>query len=111
MGHFKQEAIASQEDIDRLVAWYKYHQDKLPESYLKFVLEDEAYLWKAIELWESGGYMPKPASTHVALQSRDHIRSERYLRRVKRHDRILVSSVLSIAGVIITVVLIWGWLG
>lgn len=78
MGYFKQEAISDQEQVDRLVAWYRWHRDKLPQSYIDWLLKDDELLWKAIEHWERVPYAPKPATAHVALWSnRDHIRSER----------------------------------
>jgi len=77
VGQIKQQAIADQEKVDRLVAWYRWHQDKLPASYIQWLLEDDELLWKAIEQWERVPYQPKPASSHVGLQRRDHIRAER----------------------------------
>lgn len=84
MGYFKNEQVANQEDVDRLVGWYRWHRDKLPVDYMQWLLKDDELLWKAIEMWERQPYPPRPASSHVALANRDHIRAER---RASSRDR------------------------
>ena len=90
MGQIKQQAIADQEQVDRLVAWYRWHQDKLPASYIHWLLEDDELLWKAIEQWERVPYRPKSAFDHVALQSRNHIRAERAAIRKANRETLYV---------------------
>src|SRR6056297_878622 len=96
MGYFKQLQVADQEQVDRLVAWYKYHQGKLPASYIQWLLKDDELLWKAIEHWEKVPYAPIPATRHVALQSRDHIRQERAYKRLERRDHAIVYITLGV---------------
>jgi hypothetical protein len=101
MGALKQQAIAEQEDVDRLVAWYRWHKDKLPASYIQWLLKDDELLWKAIEHWEKVPYAPVPATRHVALQSRDHIRRERTYRRDRYRETVLIIGglLLALAGI------------
>lgn len=86
MGYFKQQQIAEQEDVDRLVAWYAYHRDKLPKWYLEWLLEDSERLWANIEFWED-------------QPTRDAIRDERAAERVS-------NTVLWLNGVTIVSLLI-----
>jgi hypothetical protein len=97
MGALKQLEIADQEQVDRLAAWYRWHQDKLPASYIQWLLKDEELLWKTIEHWETVPYAPVPARRHVALQSRDHIRQERADKRYSRRETVLIIAGLLVA--------------
>lgn len=107
MGYFKQQEVADQEQVDRLVAWYKYHQDKLPTSYIQWLLKDDELLWKAIEYWETVPYGPKPARSHVALNTRDHIRAERAVKRQGDRDALTVIGSVSVIVAVCTVALLF----
>lgn len=82
MGYFKNEIVNDQEQVDRLVAWYRFHRDKLPESYMQWLLGQDELLWASIKDWEERPYPPVPASAHVA--NRDWARVERLDRRTRR---------------------------
>lgn len=97
MGYFKQEAISDQEQVDRLVAWYRWHRELLPESYIQWLMKDDELLWKAIEQWERVPYAPKRATSHVALWSnRDHIRRERAAIRKANRETVYVLAGLGV---------------
>lgn len=102
MGYYKQQQISQQEEIDRLVAWYRYHRDLLPGPYMKLLLENDELLQASMEAWERLPFAPKPASSHVALQSRDYIRGERALAQLSRRRRWLIVGWLLVVASIVT---------
>lgn len=87
MGYFSQQEVETQHDVDRMVAFYRSHKDDLPAWLLEWIVADGDRFFSAIEAWEEQPYPPKPATSHVALQSRDAIREERaMLRKVGRQS-------------------------
>lgn len=86
MGYFKNEQVASQEDVDRIVAWWRFHDDKGLYKYLTWAVADDARLWQEIRRWESQPWPPRRALDHVALANRDHIRGERAAARKERYE-------------------------
>lgn len=107
MGYFKNQQIAEQENVDRLVGWYRYHEDKLPASYIEWLLEDDDLLWASIEHWENVPYAPISAKKHVALWSRDYIRQERAQKRLDRRDHAIVFISLSLVLLASAAAIVW----
>jgi hypothetical protein len=120
MGHYKQEEVNQQAEIDRLVSWYRYHRDILPGPYMQLLLENDDLLQQSIEAWEAMPFAPKPASSHVALQSpehpvvltRNHIRGERAVARLQRRRNwsivgwlLVVASIVT--GMVVLTVAVW----
>ena len=68
MGYYKDLAISQQDDVDRIVSWYKAHAEALPPYVLEWINERDERLWSLIQRWEKLPAQPKPASEHVALQ-------------------------------------------
>jgi len=68
MGYFNKLEVSIQDDVDRLVAWYKAHADELPPYVLEWIVERDERLWALVQRWEKQPAQPKPASEHVALQ-------------------------------------------
>lgn len=108
MGYFKQQQIAEQEKVDRLVAFYRWHRATLPEYFMGWLLRDDERLWSAIAEWERLPYPPKPAISHVALQSgrRQLIEQRKRDKASRRSDMLIVGwflicAALLVAGLII----------
>jgi len=107
MGYFSQQEVETQYDVDRMVAFYRSHREELPQWLLEWIVADSDRFFSAIEAWEEQPYPPKPASSHVALQSRDAIRDERAMvRKVNRESFWGILSILT-ATVAATVALLW----
>lgn len=68
MGYYKNIEIALQDDVDRLVSWYKAHDHALPPYVLEWIVERDERLWPLVRRWEKLPPKPKPATEHVALQ-------------------------------------------
>lgn len=102
MGYFKNEQVASQADVDRIVSWYRFHDDKGLYKYLAWAVADDARLWSEIRRWESQPWPPKRAVDHVALwPNRDHIRRERRaLSKANRESSWAVVGFIVLLGVI-----------
>lgn len=109
MGYFKQQEIAEQENIDRIVAWYSSNWARVTDEHMDWLLEDEDRLWREILLWEYAAVAPpKPARSHVALRSnRDHIRRERAEARKAGREAAWMIAGLIVLTVGFTVGLIW----
>lgn len=68
MGYYKNIDASQQEDVDRIVRWWKENNNQIPEYVMKRVLADEKLLGDLLDAWEARTYAPKPASSHVSLQ-------------------------------------------
>ena len=68
MGYFNKLEVSVQDDVDRLVQWYRAHADVLPPYVLEWIVERDERLWALVQRWEKLPAKPKPASEHVALQ-------------------------------------------
>lgn len=77
MGYCNQLGISQQDDVDRMVVWYKASGQNLPPYLHKWLLARDERVWGAIQAWEKQDVAtkisevvrsPKPASEHVALQ-------------------------------------------
>ena len=68
MGYFNKLEVSIQDDVDRLVSWYRAHADELPPYVLEWIVERDERLWALVQRWEKLPAQPKPASEHVALQ-------------------------------------------
>ena len=69
MGYFNKLEVSIQDDVDRLVSWYKAHDGALPPYVLEWIVERDERLWALVQRWERQPAQPKPASEHVALQT------------------------------------------
>ena len=79
MGYYKQLEITQQDDVDRLVAWYRASGSNLPEYLREWLLERDERVWGAIQRWETNPVPPKRAELHVALEQQ----TRRSLREAK----------------------------
>jgi hypothetical protein len=108
MGYFKNLEIELQEihddELREIVAWDKAHQHKLTAEERWSILTNEVKLKRALVLYanELNPPAPKPASEHVALQSRRSIREPRRSRMCVMGWSLIAFSL--IAGVTILVV-------
>lgn len=68
MGYFNRLEVSIQDDVDRLVSWYRANADELPPYVLEWIVERDERLWALVQRWEKLPAQPKPASEHVALQ-------------------------------------------
>ena len=101
MGYYKDLAISQQDDVDRIVSWYKAHAEALPPYVLEWINERDERLWSLIQRWEKLPAQPKPASEHVALQSqtrrqaRELGKASEVITFTKSDYRLLVGAVLA----------------
>ena len=77
LGYFKNEQVASQEDVDLIVAWWRFHEERGLYKYLNWAVQNDVRLWREISRWEAQPFPRKPALDHVIFANRDHIRAER----------------------------------
>jgi hypothetical protein len=82
MGYFKNLEIELQEihddELREIVAWDVAHRHLLKPEERWRILTDEVLMKRALVLWQNEGVpAPKPASEHVALQSRRDLRPAR----------------------------------
>lgn len=68
MGYYKQQEVAQQSDVDRMVAWYHSEAKNTPKYLYDWLMARDERIWSAIEAWETAPVPPKPATEHVALQ-------------------------------------------
>ena len=112
MGHFNRLEVSIQDDVDRLVAWYKAHDGALPPYVLEWVNERDERLWSLIQRGEKLPPQPKPASEHVALQPQTRReameldKAPRGITFTKSDYRLLVGAVLAF-GVTAIALLLW----
>ena len=85
MGYFNKLEVSIQDDVDRLVAWYKAHADELPPYVLEWIVERDERLWALVQRWEKLPAQPKPASEHVALQPQ----SRRQTRELEKSSNLI----------------------
>lgn len=112
MGYYKELAISQQDDIDRIVRWYKAHAEVLPTYVLEWVNERDERLWGLIQAWEKQPAQPKPATEHVALQTqtrrdaRQLAKASEVITFTKSDYRLLVGAVIGY-GVLSIGALLW----
>jgi hypothetical protein len=112
MGYFNKLEVSVQDDVDRLVTWYKAHADVLPPYVLEWIVERDERLWALVQRWEKQPAEPKPASEHVALQpqtrrdARALAQSSEVITFTKSDYRLLVGAVLAF-GVTAIGLLLW----
>ncbi len=112
MGYFNKLEVSVQDDVDRLVTWYKAHADVLPPYVLEWIVERDERLWALVQRWEKLPAKPKPASEHVALQpqsrrdARALAQSSEVITFTKSDYRLLVGAVLAF-GVTAIGLLLW----
>jgi len=82
MGYYNRLEVGEQENVDKIVRWYRDHRDVLPPYLLNMIVNDEEFLGRAMWLWEGLVPEPKPAAEHVALQ--EPVVRRRQLREPKR---------------------------
>ena len=69
MGYYKNIDTEVQANVDRIVRWYKDHQETVPAYMLNRILSDPDLLDEMIDTWEEIPE-PLPVTRHVALRSR-----------------------------------------
>jgi hypothetical protein len=112
MGYFNKLEVSVQDDVDRLVQWYRAHADVLPPYVLEWVVERDERLWALVQRWEKQPAQPKPASEHVALQpqtrrdARALAQSSEVMEFAKSDWRLLVGAVMGY-GVLSIALLLW----
>lgn len=112
MGYYKQLQVAQQDDVDRIVQWYRAHAEVLPPYVLEWVNERDERLWALIQRWEKQPAQPKPASEHVALQpqsrreARELAKASEMIEFSKSDYRLLVGAVVAF-GVLAITLLLW----
>jgi hypothetical protein len=82
VGYYQNLEVAQQDDVERLVAWYREHEDVLPKYILEWLMKRDERVWQVIQLWETERFQPKPAVEHVALQpvQRKKVKVQRSIR-------------------------------
>lgn len=68
MGYHKNIDAEQQDKVDRIVRWYKEHDNILPPYIMNRILDDGDLVDVLVEQWEKIPE-PVPASRHVALQA------------------------------------------
>jgi hypothetical protein len=112
MGYFNKLDVSIQDDVDRLVTWYRAHADELPPYVLEWIVERDERLWALVQRWEKQPAQPKPASEHVALQpqtrrdARALAQSSEVMEFAKSDWRLLVGAVMGY-GVLSIALLLW----
>jgi hypothetical protein len=112
MGYFNKLDVSIQDDVDRLVTWYRAHADVLPPYVLEWIVERDERLWALVQRWEKQPAEPKPASEHVALQPQTRrdakalAQSSEVITFTKSDYRLLVGAVLAF-GVTAIGLLLW----
>lgn len=112
MGYFNKLEVSIQDDVDRLVTWYRAHDGALPPYLLEWIVERDERLWALVQRWEKQPAQPKPASEHVALQpqsrrqARELGKASDVIEFTKSDYRLLVGAVLAF-GVTAIGLLLW----
>jgi len=112
MGYFNKLEVSIQDDVDRLVSWYKAHDGALPPYVLEWIVERDERLWALVQRWERLPAQPKPASAHVALQTqtrrqaRELDKTSEVITFTKSDYRLLDGAVLAF-GVTAVGLLLW----
>jgi hypothetical protein len=112
MGYFNKLEVSIQDDVDRLVTWYKAHDGALPPYVLEWIVERDERLWALVQRWEKLPAEPKPASEHVALQPQSRRqaieldKAAEVITFTKSDYRLLVSAVFAF-GVLAVGLLLW----
>jgi hypothetical protein len=112
MGYFNKLEVSIQDDVDRLVQWYRAHADVLPPYVLEWIVERDERLWALVQRWEKQPAQPKPASEHVALQPQTRrdakalAKSSEVIEFAKSDWRLLVGAVIGY-GLLSIALLLW----